>query len=96
VAAAYRTVRGELASYGHGLAEKPEIVALSQTDIVDEEQRAEMLAALEAEAGRPVLALSAATGEGVEMALRQLMSEIEAAREAETGPAEPDPRWGAP
>ena len=29
---AYKTVRGELEAYGHGLAEKPEIVALSQVD----------------------------------------------------------------
>jgi GTPase len=92
-ASAYRMVRGELATYGHGLAEKPEIVALSQIDILDEAARTEKLAALEAESGGPVLALSAATGEGVEAALRQLMSRIEEAREAEAGPAEPDPRW---
>ena len=30
--AAYKTVRAELAAYGHGLAEKPEIVALSKAD----------------------------------------------------------------
>jgi GTP-binding protein len=29
---AYRVVRGELESYGHGLADKPEIVALSKSD----------------------------------------------------------------
>lgn len=92
-AAAYRTVRNELVSYGHGLADKPEIVALSQVDILDEEERAERLGALEAECGRPVLALSSATGEGVETVLRGLMAEIEAARAVEAAPAEPDPRW---
>ena len=92
-AAAYRTVRNELVSYGHGLAEKPEIVALSQVDILDEEERAERLRTLGAECGRPALALSSATGEGVETVLRGLMAEIEAARAAEAGPAEPDPRW---
>ena len=35
--AAYRTIRRELAAYGDGLAEKPEIVALSKIDAVDEE-----------------------------------------------------------
>ena len=92
-AAAYRTVRNELLSYGHGLAEKPEIVALSQVDILDEEERAERLRMLESECGRPALALSSATGEGVETVLRGLMAEIEAARAADEGPAEPDPRW---
>ena len=37
VAAAYRTVRNELESYGEGLAEKPEIVALSKSDAMTEE-----------------------------------------------------------
>jgi GTPase len=92
-AAAYRTVRNELESYGHGLADKPEIVALSQVDLLDEEERAERVGALEAECGRTVLVLSAATGEGVETALRGLMAEIEAARAAEAGPTDPDPRW---
>src|SRR5262245_18990244 len=34
-AEAYRIVRGELEAYGHGLAEKPEVVALSQADTLD-------------------------------------------------------------
>ena len=34
-AKAYKTVRAELAAYGHGLAEKPEIVALSKVDTLD-------------------------------------------------------------
>src|SRR5258706_298463 len=35
VADAYRTVRGELAAYGHGLDEKPEVVALSKIDALE-------------------------------------------------------------
>ena len=34
-AKAYKTVRAELEAYGDGLAEKPEIVALSQVDTLD-------------------------------------------------------------
>jgi GTPase len=92
-AVAYRTVRNELVSYAHGLAEKPEIVALSQIDILDAEERAEKMAALQAECGQQVLALSAATGEGVEAAQRGLMDKIAAARQTEAGPAESDQRW---
>jgi len=33
---AYKTVRHEIEAYGHGLAEKPEIVALSKADALDE------------------------------------------------------------
>lgn len=80
---AYKTVRRELEAYGHGIAEKPEIVALSQADTLDADERKKKLASLKRAAGRTPLLLSAATGEGVQAALRGLMSEIEAAREAE-------------
>jgi GTP-binding protein len=80
---AYKTVRRELEAYGHGIAEKPEIVALSQADTLDADERKKKLAALKRAAGRTPLLVSAATGEGVQAALRALMSEIEAAREAE-------------
>ena len=36
---AYKTVRGELAAYGNGLADKPEIVALNQVDTIDADAR---------------------------------------------------------
>ncbi len=45
VAADWRTVRGELAAYGGGLAEKPEIVALSKIDALDADTRAQKTAA---------------------------------------------------
>jgi GTP-binding protein len=82
---AYRTVRSELEAYGNGLAEKPEVIALSQVDTVDADARKKKAAALKRAAGRPPLLLSAATGEGVEAVLRALASGIDA-REAQSGP----------
>jgi len=79
-AKAYRTVRRELEAYGHGLAEKPEVLVLSQVDILDAAARKKMAASLKRAAGRAPLLLSAATGEGVEEVLRALMAQIEAAR----------------
>ena len=35
VVGAYRTIRAELAGYGHGLADKPEIVGLNKIDAID-------------------------------------------------------------
>src|SRR5690606_17698918 len=46
VAKAYNVIRGELEAYGHGLAEKREIVALSQVDTLDADTRKEKLKAL--------------------------------------------------
>ncbi len=62
---AYKTVRAELDAYGHGLAEKPEIVALSKIDALDEATRKEQLARLKRAAKQTPLALSSASGEGV-------------------------------
>ncbi|MFI0844482.1 GTPase ObgE [Mesorhizobium sp. IMUNJ 23232] len=89
---AYKTVRGELEAYGNGLAEKPEIVALSQADTLDADTRKKKVAALKRAAGRAPLVLSSVTGEGVEAALRALMAEIEGAREA-GAPTVSDVRW---
>jgi GTP-binding protein len=93
-AKAYRTVRGELEAYGHGLAEKPEIVALSQADTLDAGERKKKVAALKKAAGRAPLLLSAVTGEGVEAALRALMAVVGEARQSEAEKtAAADLRW---
>ena len=79
-AKAYKTVRGELDAYGHGLTDKPEIVALSQADTIDAATRKKKMAALKRAVGHAPLLLSAVTGEGVEAVQRALMAEIEKAR----------------
>ncbi|MFQ5348200.1 MAG: GTPase ObgE, partial [Rhodothalassiaceae bacterium] len=76
VAAAYRTVRTELVAHGDGLAEKPEVVALSKVDALDADARAAKASALEAAAGVPVHRLSAVSGEGVEAVLRALLPHV--------------------
>ena len=83
---AYRTVRQEIEAYGHGLAEKPEIVALSKADALDPKTLKEQVARLKRATGRTPLVLSAASGQGVQEALQALLSVIDAAR-AEATPA---------
>ena len=92
-AKAWRTVRRELEAYGAGLEEKPEVLALSQIDTLDDDARKKTAAALKRAAGRAPLLLSAATGEGVEAVLRALMAEIESAREADAPSTAADDRW---
>ncbi|RYI24042.1 MAG: GTPase ObgE [Acetobacteraceae bacterium] len=77
---AWRTVRAELAGYGHGLDEKPELVALNKLDAMTPQGRTSRLRALERAVGRPVLLLSGVTGEGVPQALRALQDAITAKR----------------
>jgi GTP-binding protein len=75
---AYRTVRGELAAYGNGLDEKPEIVALSKIDALPKAEIARKQKKLAKAAGRPPLLLSAVSGEGIDTALRMVAREISA------------------
>jgi GTPase len=78
---AYKTVRAELEAYGHGLAAKPEVVALSKADALSPELRKQQKERLRRAAGRTPLVLSAASGEGVEQALRALLRTSQAAQE---------------
>ena len=76
----YRAIITELELYGGDLADKPRVTALNKIDALDDEERAEALARLEAEVGGPVLMLSGVTGEGVPEVLRAVRSQITADR----------------
>ncbi len=78
---AYRVVRGELEAYGEGLAEKPEIVALSKADAMTPEQIKTQTAKLKKAAKKTPLVLSSASGAGVPEALRALIKVIDRARD---------------
>jgi GTP-binding protein len=88
VAGAYRTIRAELAAYGHGLTEKPEIVGLNKSDAIAGEDIPAKTAALAEAANAPVLALSGATGAGVREALRALKAHVLEARARRAASAE--------
>lgn len=72
---AYHTVRQEMEAYGAGLADKPEIVALTKIDALSEEELADRTAELARVLGRPPVLLSAVSGKGVSEALN-LLAEI--------------------
>ena len=88
VAGAYRTIRAELAAYGHGLTEKPEIVGLNKSDAIAGEDIPAKTAALAQATHAPVLALSGATGAGVREALRALKTHVLEARARRAASAE--------
>ncbi|WP_436643968.1 GTPase ObgE [Microbaculum sp. FT89] len=80
VVEAYRIIRDELSAYGAGLDEKPELLALSKCDAVDEETLTEKRRALAAASGSDVLLVSAATGAGTRDALGLMLKVIDEAR----------------
>lgn len=77
-AAAYRLIRHELAEYGAGLEDRPEIVVLNKLDAMTPQARTSRMKALERAVGAPVMLASGATGEGVPEILRRLMDVIRA------------------
>ncbi|WP_353217399.1 GTPase ObgE [Sandarakinorhabdus sp.] len=72
--AQWETVREELAAYGNGLDRKPEILALSKSDLVSPQALSAKKRALEQASGAAVYCISAATQQGVDAVLDQLMA----------------------
>ncbi len=89
---AYKVVREELAAYGNGLDEKPEIVALSKVDALSPELLKQQKDRLKRAAKKTPLLLSAQSGQGVQEALRALLGIVEEARVDEKE-EEPRPQW---
>jgi GTP-binding protein len=73
---AYKTIRGELDAYGHGLSHKPEIVALNKIDAIPKAALARKIAALEKASDKRVYPISGVSGEGVSEVLRALSKEV--------------------
>jgi GTP-binding protein len=67
VAAAYRTVKDELKAYQPDLAKRPEIIALTKVEGLDEEIIADLANQLKKAAPKkaPILAISSQSGEGL-------------------------------
>ncbi len=80
VVGAYKTIRGELAAYGHGLDEKQEILALNKVDALSEEDRDEKLAALRKASGGEVLAISAVSHLNTDQVLYKVIGTMDAAK----------------
>jgi GTPase len=82
-AANYEAVRGELASYGAGLDRLPELVALSKADLLPPERVEEAVGEWRQRLGSEPVAISSATGAGLE----RMLAEVFAALPEERAPA---------
>ncbi len=83
---AYRTIREELGKSSQTLADKPELVVATKTDI-DPDSASDKIDALKSDIGKPVSAISSATREGLD----QLMEEMWRLVASEKPPQEPEP-----
>ncbi|HSI79233.1 MAG TPA: GTPase ObgE [Solirubrobacterales bacterium] len=76
---AYETVRAELAAHGAGLEDLPELVVLSKRDLVPAERALELVEEWRERLGdsvAAVLAVSAATGEGIGLLVRAIFAAV--------------------
>ncbi len=91
VAKAYKTIRHELAAYSEDLAERPEVIALTKIEGLDEELIQMQVDALKEVAGdTPVFAISSPAHTGLTDVLRELRKEVVAIRDAEKAELEED------
>jgi len=72
----WRIIRGELEGYGAGLADKPEMVALTKADLINDQRRAKLAKALEKESGSKVFPISAPLDEGIEPLLDAVIERL--------------------
>ena len=68
------TIDTELTAYGRGLRDRPEIVALNKIDLAEARDKVPALVEALAAQGRETMALSAATGEGVDRLAKRLFT----------------------
>jgi len=80
IARAYKTIRNELQNYGHGLADKPEIVVLNKTDAIPTDALKRKTASLERASGQKVIAMSGVTGDGVDQVLYAIVRKLNESR----------------
>jgi len=92
---AWNVVRAELETYGAGLADKTELIALTKADLLDDKKRAKLTKALEKEAGAKVFPVSAPLDEGMEPLLDTIIQRLGAAAE-EASPEAVDGRHWSP
>jgi GTP-binding protein len=90
---AWHVVRGELDSYGAGLADKREVIALTKADLLDDKKRTKIVKALEKETGARVFPVSAPLEEGLEPLLDAIIERLGAAVEEQKLEAADERPW---
>jgi len=91
--AAWQTVREELGRYGAGLHEKPEVVALSRIDIADKKTVEKARKTLIKAGAAEPLAISAATGEGMDALLDRIIETLGPEAQKREPEGEPNEVW---
>ena len=89
----WRVVRAELDGYGAGLTDKPELIALTKSDLLDDKQRSKLVKSLEKESGARIYPISAPLEEGLEPLLDAIIQHLGAAAEDDRLEAAEERDW---
>jgi GTPase len=81
-ATAYQTIQQELIAYSHGLADKPQLVAINKIDALPDSQVDELVADLCAVTGAKVFRISAVSHQGEDELLRAVWKLLDETNEA--------------
>lgn len=73
----YDTIQGELEAYSATLAQKPQLLALNKTDLMDDKEIANRIKKLKKHSNKEVFTLSAATNTNITPLLRKVQATIE-------------------
>jgi len=87
VVADWRTISDELSAYGHGLSDRPLLVALTKIENLPAAELKARRVAVEQASGSPVFEISAVAHRGLDPLLDAVLTEVEAARKVQAAAA---------
>ena len=74
----YKIIQQELEAYGHGLPERPQIIAFNKTDAIDEEILELITSELQDVTNTPIYAISAVSRKGLDTLMQKIWSILDA------------------
>jgi GTP-binding protein len=92
-AESYRVIHGELDAYGEGLTEKPQIIALTKCETLDDATIAAAKDEVEAASGQSVFLISSVARQGLKPLLSEVYRYVDKRRKAELAPEVVEQGW---
>ena len=80
----YQTIQQELQAYGHGLAHRPQIVALNKIDTLDDDQLSQVQTRIQEHCQMPVFTISAVAQLGLDPLLNQIWQQLKDLRDLQS------------
>ncbi len=73
----YRTIQEELAAYGRGLSDRPQILVFNKQDALMTEEQAQLTEQIQTQLNLPFFWISAVTRQGLDLLLREIWTQLD-------------------